>query len=211
MSPQDLLSLVAIGIGTFVATDLDDVLILFALFLDKSLEPRLVVAGQYLGIAVLVLISFAGSMSAIFIPREAIGFLGLVPLGLGILRLMRRLKGEAAEEDDDVPVEGLHGARSWGKVLGVAGITIGSGGDNIGTYVPLFAGHPGIGALILATTFMTMTGVWCALAYWMSRHPLLRGRVTWISGTVLPFVLIAVGLAILLEAGSLSFLFHSAG
>jgi cadmium resistance protein CadD (predicted permease) len=194
----DALSLAGIGAGAFIATDIDDLVILVVLFLDGSVRPGSVVAGQFLGIGVLVAVGFLGSLGMAFLPREVIGLLGLIPLGLGIQRLLRR---EELDEDD-VQTVAIDAAPKLRQILGIAAITIGSGGDNIGTYVPLFALHPGTGSLILTTTFAAMTGLWCAAAYGLTSHPILRRRVEWIGEKLLPYVLMIVGLFILLHGHS---------
>ena len=58
-------------------------------------------------------------------------------------------------------------ARSWIKVIfKVSSITIMNGGDNIGTYIPLFSQVKRAEIAIYVVTYYILLGVWC-FAAWM--------------------------------------------
>jgi cadmium resistance protein CadD (predicted permease) len=66
----------------FVATNVDDILLLALLFADATLKPRSVILGQVLGIAALVVISAVAVVASLAVPGEFIAWLGVVPLFL---------------------------------------------------------------------------------------------------------------------------------
>ncbi|HLJ62737.1 MAG TPA: cadmium resistance transporter, partial [Stellaceae bacterium] len=111
-----------------------------------------------------------------------------VPLGLG-LRLL------------------LTGARGLPRPLtggtGITSVTIAllaNGGDNLGTYVPLFAtlGAGGVTAVIVI--FLVMTALWCVLARHLAQHPALAQGFQRYGSRLLPLVLILLGLIILMRS-----------
>jgi cadmium resistance protein CadD (predicted permease) len=53
--------------------------------------------------------------------------------------------------------------------------------------------------------FMTMTAVWCIVAYYLVNHPLIASKIRQIGHIILPFVLIGIGVYIILD----SFVFSS--
>ena len=80
-------------------------------------------------------------------------------------------------------------------------MTFSNGGDNIGVYTPPFAKYNTIGEItVLAAIFMAMTGVWCIAAYCLVNNPLVASNIRHVGHTVLPFVLIGLGVYILTES-----------
>ena len=88
----DILAFVGIGISAFVATNIDDIFILMLFFSSPNIQKGQVVIGQYLGIGMLVIISTVGSLLAFIVPQYLIGLLGLVPISIGIIRLIQLRK-----------------------------------------------------------------------------------------------------------------------
>jgi len=58
---MDILGLIAIGIASFAATNIDDIFVLMMFFSSSTFPVRHVIVGQYIGIALLVSISALGS------------------------------------------------------------------------------------------------------------------------------------------------------
>jgi cadmium resistance protein CadD (predicted permease) len=195
---------VGVAIVVFAATNLDDLFVIIAFLAAPVMRARAVVAGQFLGIAILVLASVAAARFAIAVPHAWIAWLGLVPLllGLNALRGLRGAwKGTAAagggEESSRILArEARAERRLHSQVLAVAGVTIANGGDNLGAYIPLFATAFDRVALY-AVVFAVMTGVWCLLGHALVRSPVAGTGVRRAGHVLLPFVLIALGFHIL--------------
>ena len=160
------------------------------------------IAGRYLGLAVLVLGSTAAALLALAIPPEWLALLGLVPLFLG-LRLLRGLRRDASHGGGDSVTEGnkLRGGFT-SQTLSVAGVTLANGGDNFGIYIPLFATAPAAIPIYVAA-FAVMTALWCMLGYLVVNNPLIGSHVRRYGHVLLPIVLIALGLYILSGAAAL--------
>src|ERR1700754_4142951 len=77
---QDMIELLTVGIVVFASTNVDDIFLLSAFFADSHLMTRNVVAGQFLGIAALVLASAAAALAALAVPAGWTALLGVVPL-----------------------------------------------------------------------------------------------------------------------------------
>lgn len=82
------LSLLVVGIGAFIASNIDDTFILILLFSTPGILARYVIIGQFVGILLLVLISSLATLLALAIPQFAIGLMGLIPIIIGIKRLL---------------------------------------------------------------------------------------------------------------------------
>jgi cadmium resistance protein CadD (predicted permease) len=193
--------LLGIGIVVFASTNVDDLLVLSAFFSDRRFARRSVIVGQFAGIGALVLLSVAAAVLAWTLPDGWLGFLGVVPLLLGIAKLWDGHRNCRRDTDDfadrrtrETKRRAAHRLRS--QILSVAAVTIANGGDNLGVYVPLFATSrdaiPAYGAV-----FIVMTALWCALGYSLVNNRLASGAVHRYGHRALPFVLMALGLYIL--------------
>jgi cadmium resistance protein CadD (predicted permease) len=185
----------AIGLAAvlFVATNIDDIFILLALFSNPSFRPAQVIAGQMVGMALVIALSVAGALLALVIAPAYVGLLGLVPLALGIVKLVRK---DTADDDNTTP-EATSGAL---RILAVTAITVANGADNIGVYVPMFATAGRIHVAIYALTMLTLTAVLCWVAHALIQHPKLGPPIRRFARPVTPFVLIALGIYILVES-----------
>ena len=88
----------------------------------------------------------------------------------------------------------------------VAAVTVANGGDNISIYIPLFAGHDLASLGVILSIFFVMVGVWCAIAYFLSRQPTIAYILSRYGKAVVPFVLIGLGLFIIYERGTFTLL-----
>ena len=184
---NELVTALGVAVVVFAATNVDDILLLAAFFATPDLSPRQVVAGQFLGMTVLVAASVVCALFAVVIPEGWIGLLGLAPLALGVFGLLRLGR---ADGDSPLKPSGAPGSRS--RWLAVAGVTIANGGDNLGVYIPMFSNERRLLALYVVV-FAVLTAVWCVIGKKLARY----GQVA------LPFVLIALGLWILADARAL--------
>ena len=192
-----------LGIMLFAATDVDDLFILIAFFADPRFRAREVIVGQYLGIGALILFSIAAALIALVVPLAYVGFLGLIPIIMGVGEFVESWRGDDESSDDTQP---LAASRGHSKVLAVAAVTIANGGDNVGVYVPLFAVSSAAQTAVIVAVFLVMTALWCALAHWLVHHRTIGVPIRRYGHRVLPFVLIAVGLFVMFEAGTLALL-----
>lgn len=91
--------------------------------------------------------------------------------------------------------------------LEVALVTIASGSDNVGAYLPLFAAASGAGLATTLAVFYGMLAAWIAAAYAAVRFPPVAGFVSAHGVRLLPILLITVGVYVLW--GSLLFAPHA--
>ncbi|MEH1783137.1 cadmium resistance transporter [Nostoc sp.] len=205
------------GIIAFIATNIDDMIILLIFFsqVDGNFRRRHILLGQYLGFAAIIIASLPGFFGGLVIQREWIGLLGLLPIGIGIHHLVYR-------EEDTITVQTVSSdfnqPTSTNPVLSfilsilhrqtykVSAVTIANGGDNISVYVPLFAGHDLASLGVIISVFFIMVGIWCAIAYSLSRQPTIADLFNRYGQAVVPFVLIGLGLLIMYERGTFTLL-----
>lgn len=186
-----MLTHIGLAIATFVITNIDDLLILSIYFANGRFKTRSIVAGQYTGIIVLVLVSLSGIILGEFLDKRWISLLGIFPIFLGIKDLVKSKHDENEDSDQST--------RTRFQFINVALVTIANGGDNIGVYTPLFANIDSGYVVLYIGIFMVLTAVWCLLGYWFVSHKTVKGAFAKYGKLVLPFFLIGLGLFILKE------------
>jgi len=194
------MEVIATGILAFVSSNIDDIFLLMLFFGDRNFKPREIIVGQFVGIGALIGISLIFSLIGLVIGKAYIGLLGLLPIYLGIKGVVRLFDKEPPADEDHQTEKKGNRSNPWI----VSGVTIANGGDNIGIYVPLFATLAWPQKISVVSIFFIMTGVWCILARYLSRHPLMAKAIDKYGHVVTPFVLIALGIYILNESDVLS-------
>jgi len=172
-------------VAAFAATNVDGLLLAAALFADPRYRARDVALGTFLGIGALFTASIAASLVALVIPAGYVALLGLIPLALGVKQLFEKTADSAG------PSGGRQG------VLGVAGVNIAMGGDNIGVYTPVFAAGSGADIAVYGAVFTVLTFLLCYAAWRLVGHPAWGAPIRRYGRRIMPFVLIALGLWIL--------------
>ncbi|MBF2051662.1 MAG: cadmium resistance transporter [Elainella sp. C42_A2020_010] len=202
---SNLFAAIPTGITAFIATNLDDIIILLLLFsqVNRGFQRRHVVVGQYLGFTSLVLMSMPGFVGGQLLPQTWIGMLGLVPIAIGVNRLLNRDQEEESDQDLTVAASSPFVSFLSPQVCSIAAITIANGGDNIGIYMPLFASCTVESLLVILSVFLSLVGVWCYAAYQLTRVPMIAETLTRYGNLLVPFVLIGLGVMILFESHTL--------
>ncbi|NTG50197.1 quaternary ammonium transporter [Agrobacterium rhizogenes] len=203
MIVDNIVGILGLAVVLFASTNIDDIFVLLGFFVDPKFRTRQIVIGQYLGIAALCGVSLLASMISLVIPAGYIGLLGLAPIFLGLKKLWEWRKGS---EIDDYPED--HGGASLGhgKIAAVAMVTIANGGDNISIYTPLFATRTMGEIAVIAVVFTVLTALWLSAAHFLINHPRIGAPIRRYGHRVVPFVLVALGMLILYEAGTIRLL-----
>jgi cadmium resistance protein CadD (predicted permease) len=202
-----LLSELLMAIVAFVSTNVDDLLLLASLFADADLGTASVVAGQFIGMSLLVFVSMLAAHLMVSIPLGWAGFLGFFPLGLGIARLAKVLGRSGGKRlpwlkrPEFVGREQLRISWLKSKAALAALLTVANGGDNLSVYVPLFA-LQGACVPLYVMSFGVMTAIWCWIGYSLTKHSLFRGKLKRHAEVIVPWVLILLGVKIVLNGVS---------
>ena len=194
-----ILSSVLQAIGLFIATNIDDIIVL-SLFFARGAGQRgttaRITAGQYLGFAGILGAAVLVSLGAgAFLPEEAIPYFGLIPLALGLWAAWRAWRGD--DDDDDAKVAGKNVG-----VWTVAAVTFANGGDNIGVYVPVFLSVGPAAVVAYCVVFLLLVAILVMLAkFTATRRPIAEVLERW-EHVLFPIVLIGLGIVILVSGGA---------
>ncbi|SPO02607.1 uncharacterized protein DNG_05280 [Cephalotrichum gorgonifer] len=201
--------------ATFAITNIDDIFVLVTFFAESStsrtLTPARIVIGQYVGFTALVVVSMIGFGASFLFPTEPIGFLGLLPILLGIWRLFSVLlpNKEAPETLTTAEVStttapsntvGIWTVAGMKSIFKVAGITVINGGDNIGTYIPLFSQARGAEIAVYIITFYVLLGVWCLAAFLVMKQKHILNVAQKYARIGVPFLYLGLGIFIVVQS-----------
>jgi cadmium resistance transport/sequestration family protein len=204
---NELLTAISTGITAFTATNLDDILILLLFFsqVNAVFRRRHIVFGQFLGFTALVLASLPGFFGRLIFPPDWIGMLGLLPIAIGLSRLLNPETDDSeAEAELEQSENSFFSSFLSPQTYSVAAVTVANGGDNIGIYVPLFASNTLESLAVILAVFFAMVGVWCYAAYRLIQMRAIADTLTRYGNQLVPFVLIGLGIAILVKSGTLA-------
>ena len=180
------------GVTAFIASNVDDTFILILLFATPGLLARQVIMGQFAGIVILVIISSFAALLALAVPSFILGFMGIVPIVIGIKRLLESRESTESEH---------LGTRKYLSILSITAITVSNGGDDIGVFTPLFAKYGNLTEFtLLIILLLVMTGIWCIVTYYFFRHPLIASRINALTKTLAPIALIMVGAFVIFDS-----------
>jgi len=178
----------------FISTSIDDLvlLLLFQAQAEKGKELLSILGGQFVGIGALVVISLFGAYFATrLLEGWAVGLLGLLPLFLGIKSLVSKDKEEKSQNN-----------QKKNLLATVSIVTIASGADKVGIYIPWFTLLESSELILALVVFTLMILLFFALSALLANIPQVRLLLTRFSSVLVPVVFIFLGLSILSEMGT---------
>jgi len=84
---MEIILTILVAVSAFIATNLDDMLILIAFFAREDFNNISVVIGQYIGVSFLIIISSFAYFFKFIIPQSYIALLGILPIAIGLKNL----------------------------------------------------------------------------------------------------------------------------
>lgn len=194
------------AIGVYISTSIDYLIILIILIilfaqLSQNKQKWHIYAGQYLGTGLLVGASLVAAYVVNFVPEAwMVGLLGLIPIYLGI---RFAIVGEGEEEEEEEIIERLEQSKANQLFWTVTLLTIASGGDNLGIYIPYFASLDWSQTLVALLVFAIGIIIFCELSRVLSSIPLISETIEKYERIIVPLVFIPLGLYIMYESGTI--------
>nr|WP_245169363.1 CadD family cadmium resistance transporter [Streptococcus anginosus] len=191
------------AIGVYISTSIDYLIVLIILFaqLSQNKQKWHIYAGQYLGTGLLVGASLVAAYVVNFVPEAwMVGLLGLIPIYLGI---RFAIVGEGEEEEEEEIIERLEQSKANQLFWTVTLLTIASGGDNLGIYIPYFASLDWSQTLVVLLVFAIGIIIFCELSRVLSSIPLISETIEKYQRIIVPLVFIPLGLYIMYESGTI--------
>jgi cadmium resistance protein CadD (predicted permease) len=197
----EVVQIIGLAIIAYAGANIDDVFVLVSFFADPKLRIRYVVAGQFLGIAMLFLASAAAAILSVVIAPQYLGLLGFAPIAVGAWKLWKLCARTPERLDAERSGNGRK-ANALGKTLAVTAVTLANCSDDFGVWTPMLAVHSPAQVILFGAVFAAMTALWCFAAFWLVRHPTLGAPLRRYARFIVPFVFIGLGFFVLYRADS---------
>lgn len=189
-----IIAIGALVVTSFVATSLDNLLIL-VLLLGGTRRKLRVLAGFFASIAALMVVSALGYLLGEFLDAGLVGFLGLIPLCMGLHALWRPPTLEHTDAE-----AGLAGSGS-GFVVSFS-LMLGNSGDSLALFLPLLADTGSRYFPLLFVVWAVCALAWAGLACLIGSNRSLAELIERCGARLIPWLMIFVGSYILLDTGT---------
>ena len=136
-----------------------------------------------------------GYAASFLFDSEPIGFLGLLPISLGVWKVMGLIF-----KDMDAPQGKVGNTTTIKAILKVASVTIMNGGDNIGTYIPLFSQAKGAEIAVYVVCYYILLGIWILSAWIIMRERHILYLAQRYARRLVPFLYIGLGIFIIISS-----------
>lgn len=192
--------LIIIGVtaGAFISTNLDNLLLLVAMYSRYQHQPGMVTAGYVTGMTLVAIATLAIGEVGGLIPLDYLGFLGVIPMMMGVFALLKLFRN--AGTDDSIHI--ASGSSRLAVFMALMSIQLSNSADSILTFSTLFADSADPADYVVAPTFFVMVGIFSTVAYNSVRHPRLSQFLGRYGPYVTPFILMLVGYYILSDTAS---------
>ncbi|EXJ24391.1 Cadmium resistance protein [Alkalibacterium sp. AK22] len=185
---------------SYIGTSIDHIIVLILLFSQTQHRKRddlEVVGGVFAGFTLIILISLLARFGLQFVRQDWLGWLGLIPILLGVRVLFRPVDDETKAEEKITSTYARHPSQ-FGTVFF---LMLAFGGDNLGVYIPLFASVSGRQLVLILLVYYSLSAVMLVAAYRISEVKQINRFIERYERWIVALVFILLGLYIMWENG----------
>jgi cadmium resistance protein CadD (predicted permease) len=173
----------------YATTNVDNLLIMATLASGRASRST-VVRGFVLASCGVLLISSLASFIESVVPTAVLGYLGLVPISIGVYLLL-----STSATDDETPSR----ATTWPAI---AGLLLANSGDTVFALGPLFAESDEAARIGLAAGFVIIAAAWLVLILNLSSRAARSATLRRLGHRLAPWMMILVGLYVLSDTAT---------
>jgi len=189
---NEIWAVISIAAAAFVATNMDNLLMVTGLLAASSVRGR-VVLGYLLSAGVVIALALIIGRLGDFVDARYVGLLGLLPVALGLRGLIRLIRGSSEVSTRAEAVTGV-----WATVA----VILPMSGDSLAVYAPLLADtRPAMDAVIIVTLSLSALAM-VSLSSALVARPALRDAIGSAGAWIMPLLMICVGIYVLLDTAS---------
>ena len=195
---NSLITIVPIAASAYVATNLDNFILLVSLLARYRNHTAKVVAGYFVCMMIVGFTGYWIGAAASVAPVEYLGLLGIVPISIGAYELVQLRRGTVK-----TTVATDKSAGGVQKVFMTTLISqLGNGADTIVIFGVLFTDSMPSADMLIILTLAAMAVTFVIVGIYAVRHPALNKWVDRYAHRAMPFVLIIVGVYVLANTAS---------
>jgi len=196
----DLVVIAIVSATTFVATSLDNLLILVGFQTSDSVPSRVIPFGYLAAMGAMIGVAVALAAAADEGLPFRVGYLGLAPITIGLYHGVMAFRTVDEERDEPSASEAVV---SKGVVAGFASVFVtmlANSADSLLVFTALIADTEREADWAILATVLTMAATWVWIARWLTGHPRFKKPLEGFARFGLPILLVGLGLYILVNS-----------
>jgi len=189
----EILTIAAITSGAFIGTNLDNLVLLVALYARYEKHATWVTVGYLSGMTLIGAICLAIGELGELIPIAYLGLLGVIPIVIGVIGLLHLFQDAPTDEVPSIAIDNNRNA----IVVTTLTTQLSNGADSIITFSVLLADSSDVSDYLIEPVFLIMSCIFAGTAYYSLKHRKVSQFLGHYGHYVTPFILILVGIYIL--------------
>ena len=186
---SDIVSAVILATVAYASTNLDNLFLLGAMAAGSG-RHRTVIAGFAFASVLILGVSMSFSLLSHLIAPRMLGWLGIVPIAMGLRQLFFRGRSRNQVGSGQVSAQA------------VTLLLVANSADTLAVFGSLFAESETLVVIVLALGFAVTAIIWGGLVKVVSGGSARLSSLTAIAARAVPFVMIALGTYVLLDTGT---------
>jgi len=199
LSNTEVITLLSLVAGSFVATNMDNLLLLVVLLGANAKRRSAVLLGFICSNIAVICVSALGVAVGSMLGAGLIGYLGVVPLLLGCHMLYKSWAGPHPEDEAVASFANSTEPKIW---LSTFVLLFSNSGDSVAVFLPLLAESGRSAILIIVCSYLAMAVLWTGLSYMISGQRELARRIEHRAEKIIPWMMIGVGIYILMDTAT---------
>jgi cadmium resistance protein CadD (predicted permease) len=189
--PSDLLAAIALSVAGFLSTSLDNALLLIGFYAQREVHRRAAALGYLAAATIVVVAAYALGNVVDLAPARYVGYLGFIPMALGLYYLARL----GLTQEGDGKGDGAAGAGALTVML----VMLANSADSLAVYITIFADtRDGFESVVLVTA-LACAVLLCGLAGRLMGWPRAAAVLRRFGRYLLPLLLILIGTYVLMD------------
>ena len=199
LDPAQALIIAAMTALSYASTNVDN-LLLAVLLLGANRQQQWAIKLGVVTAAVLVLLLCAiGLVVQHTLDAGLVGYLGLVPIALGIRHLLSNRARAPGTAHEHSHLSAPDARTAW---LSATALMIANSGDTVALFLPLLAETRAETLPAIAGSYVVTAVVWALLAWGLASRPWIARSMDRYGDRLLPWIMIGVGVYILLNTAT---------
>ena len=198
MDSGQLAAVIALVVGGFIATNLDNLLLLVVI--QASTHRRVPVLAGYIASSVIVLlVALIGFLMGSLLDPALLGYAGVIPLGLGLYTLWNRCEvAKSVVMATQAPTTQATGPLFFSSLV----LMLSNSTDSLAIFLPLLAETRGQFLALACATWLAMVLLWTSMAYKIGENQVLARFIEQRGARWVPWIMIVVGGYILFDTAT---------
>lgn len=191
----NLFILVTVG---FISTNLDNLSFLVLLQGSSKKSRHFSILGFVAASSLVIVVAFACAILGDNLDGKYVGFLGLIPVILGV----KAIKAAYFDNDASADTAGMGSRSGLDLTLGTFTLMLANSGDTLALMLPLIIDTRAQAYPFMALNYAAMVALWAAVAYWLADHKKVSKFVDRHGKKIVPWAMIGVGLYIFMNTAT---------